>query len=486
MSYHDQKGLDKLRDRGIEIHPRGVKIHVDAKVETGAQIDRDCVIEERASIGRCAILRRGVTIGADATVEPYAVLETGVAVNTGARIGRSSTIGRKTVVEHHASVHANIGESARIESRAEVGLEIPNLSHGRTTVGCHARIGALTLIGNTVRIGEKADIGPGCVIGTRTEIGASARIAPLTTIGERVTICADIECGSLDDNRLRHLEEAFPGTRGTTIAADTMSATRMTGSHSYRPNPKTAMGTSDREGNAEDAVRDAINTINDTERRALHDKGVEIAASAVISEDVALNLPAGTVIGAFAVIGPKVSMGRGVKVDAAAVVMPGAVLGETHIGEGAVVGDECLILGTEIEPDARVGMRCVIGGDYGLTDLEAACRAAAEDDPVGPTKIGRGARIGPATTIRPNVTVGENAVVGQRCKLEDHTTIAPGAWLGSATETAPGTVVDAGRNVPAGHDVTTTDGVYNESPNSLRTAVWARTPKETATENQHV
>jgi UDP-3-O-[3-hydroxymyristoyl] glucosamine N-acyltransferase len=132
-------------------------------------------------------------------------------------------------------------------------------------------------------------------------------------------------------------------------------------------------------------------------------------------------------IGAYAVVGERVSIG------ARAVVGPGCVL-----GDDVVVGDEAVLHpGVVIESGCRVGVRCVlhagvvIGSDgFGFAtsggvhikvpqvgtvviedDVELGANVCVDRATIGETRIGRGTKVDNLVQVGHNVKVGEHSLL---------------------------------------------------------------------------
>jgi acetyltransferase-like isoleucine patch superfamily enzyme len=157
---------------------------------------------------------------------------------------------------------------------------------------------------------------------------------------------------------------------------------------------------------------------------------------------------------------PGAAFGRGVVVE----VAKGARL---EVGAGAAIGDRCRILvrsGTvSIASGAVLGERCLLAAHAGIAIGEGAVLGDEAvvidfdhryDDPETPIRlqglaaepvaIGAGARIAARAAIQRGVTVGERAEVGAMAVVAQD--VAPGARVGGVPALSP----SAGRGTPGG------------------------------------
>ncbi len=122
------------------------EIRGNVRVEAGAVIGDDCVIEGPAFIGAKARIENGCWIGP------------GTTVGSGTKIGPNSEIKGSAIFEY-----VSVGEKAKLDNCV-------------VAEGC--------CLGDRVEVEEMAIIGPECTIGSRTKVTKGSRIWPSIRVGE--------------------------------------------------------------------------------------------------------------------------------------------------------------------------------------------------------------------------------------------------------------------------------------------------------------
>jgi UDP-3-O-[3-hydroxymyristoyl] glucosamine N-acyltransferase len=170
-------------------------------------------------------------------------------------------------------------------------------------------------------------------------------------------------------------------------------------------------------------------------RAAAHvDPGADVHPTAVVGP--------GAVILAGARIGP------GARVEPNAVVYGGSVLGaRVVVGAGAVVGRPGF--GWAPGPDGGVVRVPQLGGVRIEDDAEIGPLATVDAGTLGPTVVGRGAKLDAHVHVGHNVEVGAGAMVAAQAGFAGSVEIGPGALVGGQAGVADHVRVGAGARVAA-------------------------------------
>lgn len=136
-------------------------------------------------------------------------------------------------------------------------------------------------------------------------------------------------------------------------------------------------------------------------------------------------VPASARVGAYAVVRAGAVIGEGAILEPHAVVYGGVVLGaRVHVGAGAVLGRPGF--GWATGPGGAVRRMPQPGGVVIEDDVEIGPHATIDAGTLGPTRIGRGAK------LDAHVHVGHNVVIGPGCLVAAQAGFAGSARLGRA------------------------------------------------------
>jgi len=156
-----------------------------AVISTGALVEKDVTVGNRAIIGYAAELTDNTHIGPETTVNRRAQItlsDISAAVDIGANsIIDGSTIGDSVVIGKSASIH-----NAVIDSEVIVGDGV--VMEGQNKVGYKsilkdmAGLGVYAKLGPFVKMGEGSHVGDSAVVGTNSEIMAKQSVAARSKI----------------------------------------------------------------------------------------------------------------------------------------------------------------------------------------------------------------------------------------------------------------------------------------------------------------
>lgn len=184
-----------------------------AGIHPTAVIDRDAVVDDKATIGPYCLVSSGAQIGAGAVLTSHVSLGAHVVVGEGSRIMTHVTVGDFCEIGKNVflnpgvvigadgfgyetvnGVHEKVPQIGRviIEDDVEVGA---NSAIDRARFS-ETRIGQGTKIDNLVQIGHNVRIGKGCLIVAQVGISGSTTIEDYVVIGGQTGIVGHITIGS--------------------------------------------------------------------------------------------------------------------------------------------------------------------------------------------------------------------------------------------------------------------------------------------------
>jgi UDP-3-O-[3-hydroxymyristoyl] glucosamine N-acyltransferase len=153
-------------------------------------------------------------------------------------------------------------------------------------------------------------------------------------------------------------------------------------------------------------------------------------------------------IGPGAVILAGARIGPGARIEPNAVIYGGSVVGaRVIVGAGAVVGRPGF--GWAVGPDGGVVRVPQLGGVLIEDDAEVGPLATIDAGTLGPTVIGRGAKLDAHVHVGHNVEVGSFAMVAAQAGFAGSVTIGAGALVGGQAGVADHVRVGAGARLAA-------------------------------------
>jgi UDP-3-O-[3-hydroxymyristoyl] glucosamine N-acyltransferase len=171
-------------------------------------------------------------------------------------------------------------------------------------------------------------------------------------------------------------------------------------------------------------------------------------ARAAAHVDPSATVDATASIGPGAVVLAGARIGEGTRIEPNAVVYGGSVIGaRVVIGAGAVVGRPGF--GWAPSPDGAVVRIPQLGGVIVEDDVEIGPLATIDAGTLGPTVIGRGAKLDAHVHVGHNVEVGAGAMIAAQAGFAGSVSVGAGVLVGGQAGVADHVRVGAGARVAA-------------------------------------
>jgi UDP-3-O-[3-hydroxymyristoyl] glucosamine N-acyltransferase len=182
----------------LQFHP--VPVATEHRIEPGAVVHPDAVLEAPVQIGSCAVVEKGARLGAGT------VLFAGAVVGAGCRVGRQCTLYARAVLYPGVTlgdrviVHSGavVGADGFGYARDEAGAWIKWPQLGDVVIEDDVELGAnvtidraalgTTRIGRGTKLDNLVHIGHNCVLGEHVAVAGLSALAGSVTVGNRVQI----------------------------------------------------------------------------------------------------------------------------------------------------------------------------------------------------------------------------------------------------------------------------------------------------------